>query len=697
MHLLRITVLAAGFVLPLVASATGPDAAVARARRQFREFYLGSAAVPAGNISLKDTNEPPPDTRLAAQYVRTLRADGRWADLDYASRARSGWPPATHWTRMLAIAAAAGAPGAAADRAAFDAAEHRAFAFWIRHDFICPNWWYNQIGVPKLAATTALLLGDELAPAEKRYLIGTLMPRAKIGMTGQNRVWLAGNTLMFALLTDDLPLVRQASATIWGEVAATTQEGIQPDDSFHQHGPQQQFGNYGLSLGVEVCRWGTVLRGTPWAMPRAKLATYRGFLLDGEAWVVWRGFMDVSSCDRQLMPHAQAAKARTLAQVMQNVAQFDPEAAPRYAAFLRRNEPGSGPNDLVGNKVFWRSDYVIHRRPEFAAMLKMSSTRVIGAEMVNTENLLGYHLADGALYLYRRGDEYEDIFPVWDWQKLPGITCAQRPAGPPAYEHVRGEREFVGGVSDGSDGCAALDYARDGVVARKAWFFGPQAILCLGAGIRSSGTEMVATTLNQCLRRGPVIVKQAGREPRPFDGPDAVLPAVEWVEHDGWRYSFPAPASVHVSAAARTGNWQRVFTNPHTPREDVTKQVFTLWLEQPTAAGPSTYAYGVRPAGVAGHPRTPPHLIANSADLQAVVFGDGNTAAVFWAPGEIVAGNGSRVAVDRPCLLISDRDGRLFIADPTERLTGLTVTVDGRRHDVPLPSGGEAGRSVEVK
>jgi len=39
----------------------------------------------------------------------------------------------------------------------------------------------------------------------------------------------------------------------------------------------------------------------------------------------------------------------------------------------------------------------------FAATLKMSSTRVIGAELVNSENLSGYHTADGALYLYREG------------------------------------------------------------------------------------------------------------------------------------------------------------------------------------------------------------------------------------------------------------------------------------------------------
>ena len=111
----------------------------------------------------------------------------------------------------------------------------------------------------------------------------------------------------------------------------------------------------------------------------------------------------------------------------------------------------------------------------------MSSKRVIGAELVNEENLSGYHLADGALYLYQGGDEYTDIFPVWDWRKIPGVTCAQTDI--PAFKTSSIESDFVGGVSDGTHGCAALDYVRDGVVAKKAWFFGANSVVCLGAGI----------------------------------------------------------------------------------------------------------------------------------------------------------------------------------------------------------------------
>jgi chondroitin AC lyase len=48
------------------------------------------------------------------------------------------------------------------------------------------------------------------------------MPRAQIGMTGQNKVWLAGNTLMLGLLQGDRGLVDRASSTIFNEVEITT-------------------------------------------------------------------------------------------------------------------------------------------------------------------------------------------------------------------------------------------------------------------------------------------------------------------------------------------------------------------------------------------------------------------------------------------------------------------------------------------
>jgi chondroitin AC lyase len=679
-----------GLCVARVASAT-PSTDLELARGQFREFYLGSVKMPDGNLTLQDTNEASPDASRAVAYARTLREDGSWADLAYDSTARSGWPPSLHYTRMLAMVAAAHRTGTApAAHALLDAAVHRAFAYWIAHDFTCPNWWYNQIGAPKLLATVGLLLDDELTAAEARYLTETMLPRAKIAMTGQNRIWLAGNTLMLGLLKRDEAIVDEAAAAIWDEVKVVTDEGIQPDFSFHQHGPQQQFGNYGMAFAVEICRWGVILRNTRWALTRDHLAAYRGFLLDGEAWVNWRGRMDISACGRQFMPHSPEAKARTIARVMANTASIDPDRGRAYRGFVARNV-ANAPNDLVGERVFWRSDYVVHRRPNFAATLKLSSRRVVGAESLNSENLLGYHLADGALYLYRRGDEYEDIFPLWDWQKLPGVTNALLAGGPPAFREIRGQRDFAGGVTNGEDGCAALDFERDGVSAKKAWFFDREVIVCLGADIAGQPGQRVITTVNQCLAKGDVVIEPAGGGHAAVVTGGGVFPALDYVEHDGWRYAFPTHGSASVEDRVQTGNWKRVFSNPDTPPEEVKSRLFTLWIDHDLSAGPQSYAYVITAAGRSAQVR-----FANNGRQQWVRFPEGACGVVFWTAGAIEI-DGTRIAVDQPCLLWRPKAGdRFWVADPTQKLQRLNLTVNGVAHAVVLPQAGDAGRSVAV-
>jgi chondroitin AC lyase len=649
--------------------------------------------------------ERDPDSKQAMPYVRSQKADGSWPDLDYASTARSGWPPYEHCSHMVSMAMAAGSANISADdRQRLLVAVHRAFRFWIRHDFQCTNWWYNEIGLPKLIGSCALLLGKNLAADEYAYATQTSLARYGIGMTGQNKVWLAGNALMLGLLKGDEGLVNEAATTIWNELRVSTDEGIQPDYSFHEHGPQQQIGNYGLAFAGEICHWGTVLQGTPWALREDKLEIFRRFLLDGENWVSWRGAMDISSCGRQLMPQIPSKKAAETASDMQQAEVFDPGSAAAYQAFVTRNQPGAA-NDLIGNKYFWRSDYLVHRTGEFSATLKMSSNRVIGTELVNTENLSGYHLADGALYLYRGGDEYTDIFPVWDWRKIPGTTCAQNDI--PAFETSSAQpdrpalqlktssvpSDFVGGVSDGTHGCAALDYIRDGVAAKKAWFFGANSVVCLGAGISGDAKAPIVTTINQCLLRGSIGYQQSGKV-KSFKTTSGLSRSnVEWVEHDGWRYVFPGGCTAHLKAGRVTGNWKQVFTNPVTPKADVTSSVFTLWLDHGSAPRDESYAFIIMPAGEG----TAAAVAVNSPEVQAAQIDQGIFGVVFWASGKVNLPGDLLVWVDQPCIVLVDTiKHTAWIADPTQKLASIRLQVGQLAQTIALPTGDEVGNSVAV-
>ena len=229
-------------------------------------------------------------------------------------------------------------------------------------------------------------------------------------------------------------------------------------------------GNYGLSFATDMAVWGWIWRGTALAIPEEKLALLRGCVFNGEAAVTANGLMDISACGRQLFVGSARAKGRGVLALLAAMEQVDPGTALRYrAAAVQDSQPvGSGLPTLPGavmNRDFFRSDYMMHRRPAYYASVKLSSHRVIGGEATNAENISGRYLADGALFLYQTGREYADIFPVWDWRRIPGVTCVTtgatlQPAGMMATD-------FAGGVSDGTYGAAGLDFHRDGVSGKK--------------------------------------------------------------------------------------------------------------------------------------------------------------------------------------------------------------------------------------
>ena len=69
-------------------------------------------------------------------------------------------------------------------------------------------------------------------------------------MTGQNLADAAMIHLLKRLYYKDKKMVQDAVSSFLSVVKIVNEgkEGMQADMSFHQHGPQQQFGNYGLGF-----------------------------------------------------------------------------------------------------------------------------------------------------------------------------------------------------------------------------------------------------------------------------------------------------------------------------------------------------------------------------------------------------------------------------------------------------------------
>jgi len=639
--------------------------------------------------------------------------------VDYADTTRGGWLTYRHLTRTLAMVEAYKKPGhPLAGDPPLRAAVTKALAHWTEKDYINPNWWYPQIGVPMTVAPILVLMGDNLPSDLSDGTIRRVLSRSKMGMTGQNKVWLAGIALMKGVLADDRDLVARARDRIFEELCITTAEGVQPDYSFHQHGPQQQWGNYGAAFGGDMIKWASILRGTGYALDAEQIAILGRYLSEGSAWTLWRGRMDISGCGRQIFRGCQSGKGRGIMRQLELMTNVDPARADTYRDIFASNQAG-GANSLVGHRHFWRSDITIHRRPTWCASVKMCSTRVIGAETCNSENMMGLHLGDGVTYFRRTGSEYEDLFPVWDWYRLPGATCLQNAQSlVPSSKRCRGKSEFVGGLSDGTAGVAAMEYIRGSLRARKAWFFIDDVVVCLGAGIDCDDPEAVLTSVNQCVLNGPVAIS-AGQEARELPQGERFTGPLEWVCHDGIGYVFLEPQTATVGAARQSGNWHTIHSRESAAT--VEREVFNLWVDHGPKPSGARYAYAVLPDVTAKDVRSVSNsrsvtVLAQTPSLQAVTTADGRQVqTVFFEPGRLAWGSELIVEVDQPCLVMFNRTtkpARLHVADPTHRqktirlrlsgkYAGPGVRYDARREQseltVDLPKEGFAGRTVSVE
>ncbi|MDQ8183310.1 polysaccharide lyase family 8 super-sandwich domain-containing protein [Pelagicoccus sp. SDUM812005] len=644
----------------LVASVVGAGEQLIR--RQFVE-YFGQAALA----------EP-----ALEEYLASIGEMGTWPDIDYASQRRGEWPTRTHLDRLKDMAAAFSDRESpwfgdeAMKRAVLSGLDH-----WIRNDYQNPNWYNGRIGVPYRLGSALLLMGDAV-PQEMLEAARRILYRSELGLTGQNKVWCAGIGIMKGVLYGDRELLDRAVAEVWSELRVSTGEGIQPDWSFHQHGPQQQFGNYGDSFGVDMVQWASVLRGTEFALAGESLEVLRNYLLEGPSWILWKGRMDLSGCGRHLDEGSQLAKARSIRRQLERMKAIDPDFRDGYQLRIDSMERrGSG---FVGFNPFWRSEMAVQRRPDWYASVKLSSTRVIGSESCNEENMLGLHLGDGVLLTYVDGDEYEDLVPLWDWRRLPGTSCDQGLVDlTPATLDGFGGSDFSGVLGAGETGMAAMVYKRGGLEARKAWFFLGDRIFCLGAGIRGETIGPVFTSVEQSRRSGAV--KQEGR----------------WVWHNGIGYEF-LDGEPEVLSERVQGNWKESF--PTRGDRPESGDVFSIWIDHGKSPHGGSYAYRVYPElslesaqalGAAGTSR----VLANSPEVQAVEH-EGSLYAVFYEAGGIETRSWGEVAADGPCLLVFE-GGRLLVSDPTHSLQALTVQVEGKAYRANLPPGAERGRQVEAR
>lgn len=648
-----------------------------------------------------------PDADAVTELVDTMQADGTWTDIDYANKSRSAWPVPTHLSRLAVLARAYRAPGSLQGDGKVLAAAQKALDAWLRMDPQNPNWWWNQIGVPKSLLPAMLLLDGQLTEQQRAEGL-KILRRAKIGMTGQNLVWVTEITAGRGVLERDDELVAKAYERIGNEIRVSLSEGIQPDYSFHQHGPCLYNHGYGAGFISDCSRIAANLDGTSMAFPQEKIDLLTHLVLDGTQWMTYNDATDFGAEGREL-----TRKGQSTSHLVSAAASLLKLKTGREEELRQLIARASGKKDappLVGNRHFWRADMMTHHRAGYYASARMHSRRLANTDgPANSEGLLSHHLADGCFVLMQTGKEYRDIFGVWDWQKIPGTTVQLKSelTGSPRR---MGTTDFVGGVSDGMYGLAACDWQRGKLTAKKSWFFFDDCVVCLGAGIAAESDADVITTLNQCYLAGDVVLDDSHGNSLLSQG-EHESKSARWLWHDSVGYVFLEPVDLHVENKTKAGSWHA--SNRRYPDQVESAELFTAWLDHGVSPKNDAYGYVVAPGlgreEIAEYAaRLPIRVLANSAEHQAVVHDAiGLAGMAFYRPGEIEIRPGYTVRVDKPCLLLARQRARtveIAVANPENKGGQVQVTVLADQDQslaqtiaVDLPEGYAAGSRVTAE
>ncbi len=600
-----------------------------------------------------------PDTEVERLLSEYDWDKGCWNDIDYTAQDRGSWPSTLHVTRMYSLAKLYKSEGNKWHGSEkISRLLHSAMAWWFANMPVCPNWWHNDIGVPKKMTTVMIMIRDELGKEEIEGGLKVLK-RSKFGRTGQNKVWLAGNNLMKGLLIDDPALVKQARDYIAEEIYITEDEGIQEDWSFHQHGPQIQFGNYGLTYADVLSFWLRVLKDSEYAFSEEQTAIVSNLLKEGICRSLWKGIMDPNFCGRQNFINGGPGKAFAVAVAAQNMAAaLDGEDSSFFTRVAEENlQPELYSNTITGSSYYWRSDCGIWRRPDWYASIRMQSERTIGFEFTNKENTLANFSADGALLLLQDGKEFENIFAYWDWRKIPGVTAYDD--GEPikcddSVEAKQNNSPHVGGVSGKNAMAATMELERDGLHALKSVFFFNDCIVNLGTDIFHSSPDFqsVTTTIDQMHLKGEVKM------------------GTNWAHHNNRGYISLNGAEMRITQEVQKGKWDAIDPAFHEKWDE--GEVFKAWFEHPvesmnTASGsfsPASYAYALLPCRSAsqtssiakgiskGSRKASIKVLRNDRACQAVMH-EKIVAAVFHVAGNYYLA-GTSYEITEPSILIMD-------------------------------------------
>lgn len=651
------------------------------------------------------------------------------------------------------------------------------------------NWWTWEIGIPKSLVPTLILLADDLSSEQKqRYItpvvffqsdpfhggaIGTASTHGK-GYRMQfaaNRVDCSVSALGIGLLLEDnesVYLAQQASAST---IALQTIEdslvlsekgfpsGYYEDGSYLDHSRTPYTNSYGVVVIEGLSKIASILNKSPWQYDKEKSAILKTMMIESYGLSVYNGYAldmlrgravarkqvtdksigrDITTYVLLLMDALDSETQKTMKRYIKNWLIHDPEyinSLTEITQLAVRSEAKRLLNDTSVNTAlqpvhrnFPLMDRVIHRSENWLFGLSMYSSRIFNCEIMNGENLYGWHQGDGMTFLYTGQPLYytEGYWNTINPFRLPGTTTVSKNIGngTPDSSGFYQEGDYSS-KEDWTGGSALYNFGTNGMLlsgdineqsvvyepnlrAHKSYFMTGDEIVCLGAGISdlNSTFKVETTALNRKL-------KADGSNAVVFNGSklDLNMLALDTAEivktegkgsgsasMEGQRLEFSNDANwlwlegndsasdigvyfpnaqkeaLYARKAAYTGSWSNIGYKQTEEKE--TTNFFELWFDHGINPVSQSYAYVILPCAnetkVKTYAQKPDiAIIANTAQVQAVRNVRTKVSGFnFWTDTETQAD--FLVSLHKASVTLKEGEGgiiELAVSDPTMKNT----------------------------
>ena len=602
------------------------------------------------------------------------------------------------------------------------------------------NWWHWEIGIPQALGSTVILMYEDLTQEQIDKFYATLYrfnqdPTVVYKVQGWGTMEMTSANLMDTSLVaalrsaigntqDGIGAAVNALGTVTGFV--TEGDGFYEDGSCIQHSNLAYTGGYGLTLLKGIERILLLSNDTAWQASADDLESVYTWIWEGYRPLFADGaMMDMVSGRSIARPsHTELETGRGILEAIVLLADGAPEdRKEQFLSFAKKQVLAGAENldtfysgmeassmiaakqlaadDSVEaddgtpyTKIFGSMDKATIHREGYTLGISMFSSRTGNFEYMNKENTKGWHISDGALFLYN-GDAGQFSNNYWntiDPHRLPGITTDHTEGT--NYESglaYTSDKDYAGGSSvEDLYATIAMDFhgQNTDLTAKKAWFAFDDEVVALGTDISGITKDTETIIENKQIRDdGSNALVVDGEEIQAELGESSAA-GVEyaWIEGnsgtDSIGYYFPEGEDLEIKREARTGSFQDIngaVADGAAGSEDVTRDYLSLAVSH--GDGAEDYAYVLLPGRTEEETAeyasgSEIEIISNTAEVQAAADrSSGASGYQFWTAAS--AGNVS--ADQASSVTMKEEDGtlKLGISDPSQTQDSVTIHVSG--------------------